>query len=288
MGVSAKYTLDIKDIAFVSGSVEMTVQLDKYIATSYQDTVAVETKLLSEVTTPGYYVPSVGSTTISALSVVYLPIYLGESYLVSATQPEGFQYAIAYFHANIRSAILGDPDPYGWLVASCQFGYDGVTWYDSTYQCVVKLSEYDSSPGDEQYYDSINGSFMIPGSSTPVQLYVRWKLNNLYDSTLFVMYYSVGLDIIPRHQHIWSQTGQPDNTLQAVQVDDASMVGSTPETIDCSINGGATFPIACMSPSFRNNLDIKSYLVTGVNTIEFISTTKCSVTPSATYLALPT
>jgi hypothetical protein len=290
MGVSAKYALNIKDITYVSGPVEMTVQLSEYVATSYQDTAVVENKLLSEITIPGYFDSNIGSITVSAGGIAYIP-FAGDAFLkTAATFSDGYQYAVASMFANCNQydpSIVAAHAPT--LGASCQFSNNGNDWYTASHQAVIVCNWLmPSGPGSESTWNPLSAQFLIPGNVDPVAVWIRWKLYNTSDVVIAVSGYTVSLDVVPRHQHVWSQTGQPDNTMQAVQVDDASLVGSTPQTITCIINGGAPFAIACAAPSFSNNVDIKSSLVTGNNIIEFTSTTKCSVTPSATYLALPT
>lgn len=288
MGTSAKYTIDIKDIAYVSDDVQMTVQLDRYVVYSTPDTIDVETKLLSEVTSPGYFDSSLDSVIVSAEDIVYIP-FTGDAFLKSATCDDGFQYAVASMFANCNQYDPSDPAVTApTLGASCQYSYNGNTWYTASHQAVVVCNWLmPSGPGSETTWNTLSAQFLIPGNVDPVAIYIRWKLYNTSDVTIAVSAYTISLDVVPRHQHVWAQTGQADNKMVPTHVNNAAYVGSTPETITCDING-SSFAIACAAPTYANNLNIKSYLVTGVNNITFTSTTPCRITPSANYTALPT
>lgn len=282
MGTTAKYTMDIKDITYVSDDVQMTVTLDRYVAYSYQSPTSVQNELLSEVTTPGYFSATVSQTHFGSGETLYLP-YFGDAFLKSATCTEGFQYAIAYMHTNIMNHSLASPAT---ITATCQYSYNGNDWYDASYQSIARVS--DNFGATEDVFDQLYASFVIPGSVSPVALWTRWKVyNEAGGGDVWFYNYTISMDVIPRHTHVWQQVGQSPSTMQAQQVDDASYSGSTPESITCTING-TPINITCAAPSYANNLNIKGYLVTGVNTIDFTSTTPCRVTPSANYTALPT
>ena len=289
MGTAASYVLNIKDITYVSGTVEMNVQLGNYIAQSSQEVSDVSNELLSDITVPGRFEGIILDTAIDPSSILYVP-YSGDCFLKSATCTEGFQYAVSYMHTNL---INNTPLVAASIAAICQFSYNGNDWYDASNQSIAKVSVGFS--GTEDIYDSLYASFIIPGNVDPVAVWTRWKIVNTTLATIWLKSYTVSMDIIPRHTHTWVQTGQADNKLQSQQVDNTSLSGATPETITCAINGGTSFAIACASPSFNNSIDILGKatamgkpLVTGINTIVFTSTTKCSVTPTATYMALPT
>jgi len=289
MATAASYILNIKDITYVSGTVEMNVQLGNYIAQSSQEVSDVSNELLSDITVPGRFEGIILDTAIDPSSILYVP-YSGDCFLKSATCTEGFQYAVSYMHTNL---INNTPLVAASIAAICQFSYNGNDWYDASNQSIAKVSVGFS--GTEDIYDSLYASFIIPGNVDPVAVWTRWKIVNTTLATIWLKSYTVSMDIIPRHTHTWVQTGQADNKLQSQQVDNTSLSGATPETITCAINGGTSFAIACASPSFNNSIDILGKatamgkpLVTGINTIVFTSTTKCSVTPTATYMALPT
>ena len=289
MATAASYILNIKDITYVSGTVEMNVQLGNFVAQSTQSVSDVTNELLSEVTAPGYFGATIADVALDPTSVLYIPYY-GDCFLKSATCDEGFQYAVSYMHTNLmnNSPLLAAS-----IAAICQYSYNGNDWYDASNQSIAKISV--GFEATEDIYDSLYASFIIPGNVNPVAIWTRWKIVNTTGATIWLKSYSVSMDIIPRHTHVWVQTGQADNKLQSQQVDNTSLIGATPETITCTINGGTAFSIACASPSFNNSIDILGKatamgkpLVSGVNTIVFTSTTKCSVTPTATYMALPT
>jgi len=285
VGAPATYLLNIKDITYVSSTVDMTVQLGQYMAQSYQNPATVSNELLSDITIPGTVGDSALSWSVDCDgSITYIP-YDGDAFLKSATCTEGFQYAVAYLFTNVYA---GTGCNGGYLVASCQYSYNGNDWYDSSIQSLCRVMAPD---GVTNHYAYMSAQYLIPGNVDPVAVWIRWKMSVYGDtgSGLYVfLKYSITLDVIPRHTHTWQQTGQAPSTMQAIQVDDASQVGATPETITCAINGGAPFAITCAAPSYANNLDIKPQLVTGVNTIVFTSTVKCSITPTATLLVLPT
>ena len=292
MGTAASYILNIKDVTYISGTVEMSVQLGNYVAQSSQDTVDVETKLLSEITVPGYVTNEDSTWNLDCDgSITYIP-YVSDAFLKSATMSDGYQYAVAHMFTTVYA---GPDCNGGYLVAMCQFSNNGTDWYNATYDSQCKVMAPD---GVTNHYAYLAAEFLIPGNADPVALWIRWKMTVDGDtgSGLYVLLrYSVSMDIVPRHRHVWVQTGQADNKMQAVQIDNTSLIGATPESITCAINGGTAFVIACASPSFNNSIDILGKatamgkpLVSGINTIVFTSTTKCSVTPTATYMALPT
>ena len=281
MGAAAKYTLDIKDIGDVGPVVDMTVKLDKYIAYSYQAATSVQNELLSEVTAPGYYGATIMDLYVASGAIEYVPYY-GDSFLKSATVSEGFQYAISYMHSNFQNLSLTSPAT---ITAICQYSYNGNDWYTASSQTIVKIS--DNAPITQDVFDSAYASFIIPGNVDPVAVWTRWKIiNDSGGAGVWMKSYSISMDIIPRHTHVWQQVGQSADTMKSDQIDDANEVSAaTPETITCCINGGAPFAITCAAPTYSNNLDIKAQLVSGVNTIEFTSAEPCTVTPSANYLA---
>jgi len=294
MGLPAAYTFPIKDITYVSGQVDMTVQLSEYIATISPDTTTVETKLLSEVTDPSLFTYGTSSLSMGAFVIAYLPVEVGYAYLPSNLMPEGYQFAIV----SIEGQIAVDPgDPPGvddrTVILIGQFSFDAFASapYTSTHQCVIDLNPDDTGT----VLNNVYSTFVVPGQASSCTLYVRWKVMSECDGGIFLLNYTIALDVIPRHQHVWQQLGKAENTLTPPMIDNTSLVGSTPETITCTINGGTPFSIVCASPSFSNTVDIKSIattkgapLVSGSNTINFTSTTPCRVTPSATYTALPT
>jgi len=296
MATAASYILNIKDVTYISGTVDMNVQLGNYIAQSSQDTVSVSNELLSEVTAPAVFAATILSHIVSESDILYLPLY-GDSFVKSATCSDGFQHAIAYMHVNALNTHTYKPAT---LVCTGQYSYNGVDWYDCSYQSVCAISDRwnDGAAGDTwgDFFNGLTAQFTIPGNVDPVAVYTRWKVYNMPGGgSVYLKDYTISMEVIPRHTHVWVQTGQADNTMQAQQIDNTSLIGATPETITCAINGGTSFSIACASPSFNNSIDILGKatsmgkpLVTGINNIVFTSTTKCSVTPTATYMALPT
>lgn len=287
MAVSADYLLNIKDITYVSGPVDMTVHLGQYIVPSTQDISDVETKLLSEVTDPALFTYGTNSLTMSAFGIAYLPVEDGYSYLPSNLMSEGYQFAIVSIEGQIAVDSIDPPgvdDRTVILIGQYSFDAFASAPYTSTHQCAIDLNPDDTGT----VLNNVYSTFVVPGQASSCTLYVRWKIMSECDGSIVLSNYTIALDVIPRHQHTWAQTGQADNKMQAQQINNAAYIGAIPETVTCTINGGAPFAIACAAPSYSNNLDIKGYLVTGVNTVKFTSTVPCTVTPTATYLALPT
>jgi hypothetical protein len=294
MATAASYVLNIKDITYVSGTVEMNVQLGNYIAQSSQEVSDVSNELLSDITVPACFAATILSTIIDTGTTIYVPFY-GDCFLKSATCTEGFQYAISYMHINALNTHMTKAAT---LVATGQYSHNGNDWYDSSYQSICHVTDRygitEFTGGD--FWNELTAQFTIPGNINPVAVWTRWKIYSEAGGASVNMHdYTISMEIIPRHTHTWQQVGQAPSTMQAVQVDNTSLIGATPETITCTINGGTSFSIVCASPSFNNSIDILGKatamgkpLVTGINTIVFTSTTKCSVTPTATYMALPT
>jgi len=295
MATAASYILNIKDITYVSGTVEMNVQLGNYIAQSSQDTVDVQNELLSDITIPSYTAATGEMIIATKSATVYVPIVGPTPYMTSIQLTDGYQYALATITMSaINSSVVNE---FGRLHIRCNYSWDHITWYESAYLSQFYMSPIDAD--DPTFVSNIENTAMIPGKDTTTYLYVRWAIYNDQDAAGDFGYSIVDvcsmLNVIPRHLHNWVQTGQADNKMQAVQIDNTSLIGATPETITCTINGGTPFAIACASPSFNNSIDILGKatamgkpLVTGINNIVFTSTTKCSVTPTATYMALPT
>ena len=283
MGLPAKYTFDIKDVTYIGPTFTVDIQLGKYTAYSYQAPTAVSNELLSEVTTPGYFAATVGDVVVASGATVYLP-YWGDSYLKSATCTEGFQYALASMHSSIMNHSIASPAT---IYAMCQYSHNGNDWYDASYQSVCRVS--DNFGLTEDIYNSISGVFTVPGNAGAVSVFIRWKIYNMPGGgEVWMKSYTIAMDVVPRHTHVLQQVGQAANTVKAQQTDNTVYAQpATPETITCTVNGGTPFAVSCPAPDYKGSVDIKSLLVNGVNTIQFTSTTPCTVTPSANYLTFP-
>jgi len=288
MAVSADYVMNIKDITYVSGDVDMTVTLGQYIVPVIPTAVDVSNSILSEVSVPAAFTSTGSALLCKPLTTKYIPVVGANSYVVTPSIANGFQHAMATTAFTIsmsQQTSLINPNVATFIITG-QYSWNGTVWYDASFQDYILVP-----PTIEYVAIPVTSSFFVPGTPSTGAVYARWKVFNQQTATDWgydISYVNGMIDVFPRHSHTWVQTGQADDTAIGVNENNAVYDGTIPETITCTINGGAPFAITCAAPNYTGTANIKASLVTGANSIKFTSTVPCTVTPSATYLALPT
>lgn len=274
-----KFLLEISDAESISStSVDMKIVIGKYRVYSFQNEVSVGNQYLSDITIPAVFAASGYNEQLLKASSLYLPVIAGSPYLVTDIIDNGFQYAIATIDFRIMNSSIANNNGGAYII--CNYSWDGINWNEGTYQSYHEVPLiYDT---EHPYYTDVVNTYMIPGTVNDSRLYVRWRVTSILpdiptNSHYFVSQVSCIVDVLPRHTHVWVQSGQADNILKADQGDDLSESDVTPpETIHLEVNSTHFGDVS-------GTVDIKSALQDGTNEIKFTSTTVCTVTPSATF-----